>query len=309
MPAARFFHPLDGVAGWNRIYGRRGLVQYQMVVPDGAEETVRRTVEALEHGALRLVPRRAQTLRAGQSRPAVLPAVGLDARARHAGRASTGWPRCWMTWTSMIVAAGGRVYLAKDARLRPELLEAMYPAPARLAGRAGPGGPRPPALLRPGPPAARAGRTDPGRSRRMKDALGAVQSVLVLGGASDIGVAIAARLAAPRQATVILAGRHPDALQAAPRPCGPPAPGRVETLAFDAEDPDSHDATIAAAVRLAGGDLDVIILAFGLLGDQDDRRIWRARGPSGWPGSTTSAGCRPDWPWPGCSEPRATGPS
>jgi decaprenylphospho-beta-D-erythro-pentofuranosid-2-ulose 2-reductase len=49
----------------------------------------------------------------------------------------------------------------------------------------------------------------------MKDALGSVQSVLVLGGASDIGVATAVRLAGPRQATVILAGRHPDALQAA----------------------------------------------------------------------------------------------
>ena len=59
----------------------------------------------------------------------------------------------------------------------------------------------------------------------MKDALGAVQSVLVLGGASDIGVAIAARLAAPRQATVVLAGRHPDALdEPRPRPCGPRAP-------------------------------------------------------------------------------------
>ncbi len=102
----------------------------------------------------------------------------------------------------------------------------------------------------------------------MKDALGSVQSVLVLGGASDIGVATAARLAAPRKATVILAGRHPDALQAAAATVRAAGAGRVETLAFDAEDPDSHDATIARAVRLTGGDLDVIIMAFGLLGDQ-----------------------------------------
>ena len=49
----------------------------------------------------------------------------------------------------------------------------------------------------------------------MKDALGAVQSILVLGGTSEIGVAIAARLAAARHATVVLAGRHHDALTAA----------------------------------------------------------------------------------------------
>lgn len=103
----------------------------------------------------------------------------------------------------------------------------------------------------------------------MKDALGAVQSVLVLGGASDIGVAIAARLAAPRHAIVILAGRHPEALQAAAATVRDAGAGRVETMAFDAEDPDSHDATIAFAAQLAGRDLDVVILAFGLLGDQE----------------------------------------
>jgi decaprenylphospho-beta-D-erythro-pentofuranosid-2-ulose 2-reductase len=102
----------------------------------------------------------------------------------------------------------------------------------------------------------------------MKDALGSVQSVLVLGGASDIGVATAARLAAPREATVILAGRHPDSLQAAAATVRAAGAGRVETLAFDAEDPEGHDATIAGAVRLCGGDLDVVIMAFGLLGDQ-----------------------------------------
>jgi decaprenylphospho-beta-D-erythro-pentofuranosid-2-ulose 2-reductase len=103
----------------------------------------------------------------------------------------------------------------------------------------------------------------------MKDALGAVQSVLVLGGSSEIGVAIAAQLAGPRHATVILAGRHPEALQAAAGTVRAAGAGRVETLPFDADDTAGHDEVVAAAARLAGGDLDVVILAFGVLGDQD----------------------------------------
>jgi decaprenylphospho-beta-D-erythro-pentofuranosid-2-ulose 2-reductase len=102
----------------------------------------------------------------------------------------------------------------------------------------------------------------------VKDALGAVQSVLVLGGGSDIGVAIAARLAGPRHAAVILAGRHPDELGAAAATVRAAGADRVETLRFDALDTDSHDQVLAAGAELAGGDLDVVVLAFGLLGDQ-----------------------------------------
>jgi decaprenylphospho-beta-D-erythro-pentofuranosid-2-ulose 2-reductase len=102
----------------------------------------------------------------------------------------------------------------------------------------------------------------------MKDALGSVQSVLVLGGASEIGVAIAAELARPRQASVVLAARRPDALEgevAAVRAAGA---GRVETVAFDADDTDSHEAFVTKVAETVG-DLDVVVLAFGLLGDQD----------------------------------------
>jgi decaprenylphospho-beta-D-erythro-pentofuranosid-2-ulose 2-reductase len=103
----------------------------------------------------------------------------------------------------------------------------------------------------------------------MKDGLGAVQSVLVLGGSSEIGVAIAAKLAAPRHATVVLAGRNPDALESAAGEVRAAGAGKVETLRFDAHDTGEHEAIIAKAADLAGGDLDVVVVAFGLLGDQE----------------------------------------
>ncbi|MEE2048509.1 decaprenylphosphoryl-beta-D-ribose oxidase, partial [Nocardiopsis tropica] len=47
QPLAGFFHPLDAVRGWNRMYGPRGLVQYQFVVPFGAEGTLAAVMERL----------------------------------------------------------------------------------------------------------------------------------------------------------------------------------------------------------------------------------------------------------------------
>lgn len=101
----------------------------------------------------------------------------------------------------------------------------------------------------------------------MKDALGAVQSVLVLGGSSEIGVAIAAELARSRHATVVLAARRPDDLDPQVKALEQAGAGRVETAAFDADDTDDHERFVDKVVGLVG-DLDVVVLAFGLLGDQ-----------------------------------------
>jgi decaprenylphospho-beta-D-erythro-pentofuranosid-2-ulose 2-reductase len=101
----------------------------------------------------------------------------------------------------------------------------------------------------------------------MKDATGNVQSILVLGGGSEIGLAIARRLAGPRHAIVVLAGRHPDVLERAAATLRASGAGAVSTAAFDAGDTDSHGAFIDEVTNRVG-DLDVVILAFGLLGNQ-----------------------------------------
>jgi decaprenylphospho-beta-D-erythro-pentofuranosid-2-ulose 2-reductase len=102
----------------------------------------------------------------------------------------------------------------------------------------------------------------------VKDALGSVQTVLVLGGSSDIGTAIAAALARRGRAAVVLAGRDAAGLAACAERVREAGASRVETIRFDATDWESHEAVISEAVKRAGADLDVVIMAFGLLGDQ-----------------------------------------
>jgi len=103
----------------------------------------------------------------------------------------------------------------------------------------------------------------------MRDALGSVQSVLVLGGTSEIGLAIARALVAERARTVTLAGRDPEALGAAADGLRAAGASSVDVLRFDAADRSRHGETIDAAFD-AHGDVDVVVLAFGLLGEQEE---------------------------------------
>lgn len=100
----------------------------------------------------------------------------------------------------------------------------------------------------------------------MINAVGDPQSLLLLGGTSEIGLAIAEKYATSGQLRVILAGRPSDRLDAAAdrlREKG----ATVSVLAFDARNPETHAEVVEKA--FADGDVDVAVLAFGLLGDPE----------------------------------------
>jgi decaprenylphospho-beta-D-erythro-pentofuranosid-2-ulose 2-reductase len=102
----------------------------------------------------------------------------------------------------------------------------------------------------------------------MRDALGGVQSVLVLGGGSDIAVETVDRLIAGRCRTVILAARRPDELASTVERFREAGATTVETVAFDALDPQSHE-KVLGDVFDRHPQIDLVLSAFGVLGDQD----------------------------------------
>ncbi|MFP5347758.1 MAG: FAD-binding protein [Actinomycetes bacterium] len=119
-------NPLRRAAPWPALFGRRGLVQYQFVVPAGRVDTIVDALSLLaEH---RLPPALATLKRLGPEGPAPLSfpldgwALALDFPA--------GWNGLEPALAELddrVADAGGRVYLAKDSRLSAALVRRMYP--------------------------------------------------------------------------------------------------------------------------------------------------------------------------------------
>lgn len=100
----------------------------------------------------------------------------------------------------------------------------------------------------------------------MIDAVGNPQSLLLLGGTSDIGLAVAHKYAKRRPLRVVLAARPSERLTAAAEQLRA-AGATVSTVEFDALDPAAHPAMLDKA--FSDGDIDVTVVAFGLLGDAE----------------------------------------
>lgn len=103
----------------------------------------------------------------------------------------------------------------------------------------------------------------------MRDAFGSVQSVLVLGGGSEIALATVKRLVADRTKTVILAARDPASLDPTRAELRGLGADSVETVRFDARETRTHPEVIDQVFDRPD-DIDLVLVAFGVLGDQHE---------------------------------------
>jgi decaprenylphospho-beta-D-erythro-pentofuranosid-2-ulose 2-reductase len=103
----------------------------------------------------------------------------------------------------------------------------------------------------------------------VENAFGQPQSVIVLGGSSDIARAITKQLCAARTRTVVLAGRNQELLDEARDEALTHGASHVDTVIFDARDSSNVERTITESFEKVGGAVDLVVLAVGLLGDQE----------------------------------------
>ncbi|TJZ78400.1 FAD-binding oxidoreductase [Rhodococcus oryzae] len=121
----QFYHPLDLLGEWNRAYGPQGFMQYQFSIPFGAEQQLAdivRTIAESGHRSFLNVFKRM-----GDSNPAPLswPHPGFMLSLDFPIRAGLG--RFCDELDEQVLAAGGRLYFAKDSRTTPERIARMYP--------------------------------------------------------------------------------------------------------------------------------------------------------------------------------------
>ena len=119
--------PLDTVGNWNRLYGEQGLVQYQFAVPRGGEELIHRLPELLRRRRLPMYLAVLKRFGVGDGGKLSFPLEGWTMAIDLPG-AAPGLELGLAEADEVLASSGGRVYLAKDARMRPETMAAMYPA-------------------------------------------------------------------------------------------------------------------------------------------------------------------------------------
>ena len=106
----------------------------------------------------------------------------------------------------------------------------------------------------------------------MRDALGSVQSLLVLGGTSEIALATARRMGADRLRTAVLAARDTAAAEAAAGGLREAGVESVDVVPFTADDVASHERLVNDAFD-RHGDIDAVLVAVGVLGPGTDEQL------------------------------------
>jgi decaprenylphospho-beta-D-ribofuranose 2-oxidase len=118
--------PLDALVAWPRLYGPCGFVQYQLVVPFRGTRVLQVAIERLWRARVPCFLAVLKDFGPAHGAPLSFPIEGWTL-ALDLPRSASGLGPLLDSLDELVAGEGGRVYLTKDARMRPEALEAMYP--------------------------------------------------------------------------------------------------------------------------------------------------------------------------------------
>ncbi len=127
IPYAPFFYPLDSVGHWNRIYGKRGFLQYQCVIPENNVAAFQELLDLISRagmGSFLAVMKRFGTIGSpgilSFPRPGLTLALDFPMRGERTLQLLNALDR-------VVQESGGALYPAKDARMSPAMFNASFP--------------------------------------------------------------------------------------------------------------------------------------------------------------------------------------
>ncbi len=123
-----FFYPLDSIHEWYHLYGKRGFLQYQFVIPfTSGNEAMREILGRIRHsgeGSFLTVLKKFGDLPSPGMLSFPRPGLTLALDFSYAGKKTL---RLLNDLDTIVLQSGGVVYPAKDARMTPEIFQAYYP--------------------------------------------------------------------------------------------------------------------------------------------------------------------------------------
>lgn len=264
-PCESYFYPLDRLRNWNRIYGKRGFTQYQLVVPREAAKSALPEVlaQCSKHGQHSFLSVLKLFGAASAQSPLSFPMEGytltLDLRLNDRTRTLCN------ALDAVVNHHAGRVYLAKDVRMERPFFRSTYAGWETFAAARS---------EREGnenlqsDQSQRVGLTQPVEATRPEQPA----KVLILGATSGIAEACA-RSFAKRGHSLILTARNTDDLKALKQSLESEYNVGVELAAFDSLKTEDHE----AFYQQFKGLVTVVIAAFGVLEDESQARKDAAR--------------------------------
>ena len=122
----QYFYPLDGVDNWNNIYGSKGFIQYQFVIPDQSSGLLKKILDILRKNSVPSFLTVLKRFGDSNSAPISFPQKGWTLSMDIPSTVSNIF-EILNNLDELVASAKGKIYLSKDSRMSAQIFKSTYP--------------------------------------------------------------------------------------------------------------------------------------------------------------------------------------